>query len=166
MKYADVLIAHKLVSVPLGMWADVNSEGGGATERCVWGGVSYIMQIHSRKVIRATEQIPALWINLLIGSRRYQILMGSDIGWEWERFSPHILEQEHVCVTVIMSAGAWCQSLSLRDEVTLNHTHTIALKHTHFHILSISQRGKQPSSKTEPRNSILTHLTSVGLYHH
>lgn len=42
--------------------------------------LSYIMHIHSHIVIRATEQLPALQINLLIGSKSNQILMGGNIG--------------------------------------------------------------------------------------
>lgn len=42
--------------------------------------LSYIMHMHSHIVIHATEQLPALQINLLIGSESNQILMGGNIG--------------------------------------------------------------------------------------
>lgn len=146
----------------------MNSEGCVCIREVGGGGsCSYIMQIHSRKVIRATEQVPVLWINLLIGSRSNQILMGGNIGGEWERFSPPH-PGAGTCVTENMSARAWCQPLSLRDEVTLNSAHT----HLSTHTFTFFQyhKGKQPSLVTMPRSSVLTHLITfsarVGLYHH
>lgn len=121
-----------------------------ASERWWWGGdCSSIMQIHSRTVIRATEQVHILWINLMIGSGSNQILMGSNIGWDWDRFSPLILEQK---TRATVSAQARCQPLGLRDEVTLNYATMRAHKHTHAsHILL-----------AKPFSNILTrHISSL-----
>lgn len=62
MEYAGDLITLKLVSVSHTLWADANSKGVCVHTAGGWGGAhcSYIMQIQSRIVIRATEQVPVL----------------------------------------------------------------------------------------------------------
>lgn len=136
MKYADGLITLRLVSVSLELWADVSSKG------LLLRGGSYIMEINSHMVICTAEQVAILWINLLIGSRSNQILMGGIIEWEWEIFSPS-------CIPEQTSDGerAWCQPIHLRDEVTLNShswAHTLRRSHS-FSVTKGNRRPQQPS---------------------
>lgn len=109
---------------------------------CVAGGCPYIMQIRSRIVIRATEQVPLLWINLMIGSSCNQILIASHTGWERERWSPlpsswsrNTCAGEHVCTSAVPASRS-----QGRGDFELC-AHRSVLEHTHTHILLMSQRG-------------------------
>lgn len=110
---------------------------------CVCGGAcSYIMQIHSHIVIRATELVLVLWINLLIGS-------GGIIKYWWEvildenekdlaataaaaapSFSICILRQEHVWRrTCLHIRGTPASQSQGRGDFELC-AHTVALRRT------------------------------------
>lgn len=125
-EYADGLITVKLVSPSLGTVDRWDMEG---VCMCVWvcvcasekGGThSYIMQISSHILIRAAEQVPILWINLLIVSSGNQILMDRNIWWEWFRLRAGTQVMESVCTSAILAP----QSQGRGDFELCTHTRT------------------------------------------